>query len=161
MVGRAIFLLMMSLFYLKRNFYSVLESEDAEFLKKGNRPYYLLHGLLYKNKKIDIAVPLRTNIRDKYKDEAIPLPPNEHTNVGCFGGWHITKAVPVNGNVIYRNKTELTKYQQIAKTIADAYHEEMLHKVQELLNKKEKGVSVFGSLDIDNAVMRLSNFNKN
>ncbi len=70
---------------------------DVELLRKGDRrPHVLVLSLTYKSRKLNFAVPLRSNIPPSApKDQYFPLPPRPTTKPKHRHGLHYIKMFPI------------------------------------------------------------------
>ena len=144
---------MKKLFRLNKEYHDALSS-DPEFEANENRPYYILKNLEYKGKRINVGIPLRSNINlhfSKNSDEYIATTPTEHTIVkkGNVAGWHIIKIIPVSFDKVAGFDATRNQSLNTAFTIADIYKEDMIKKVKLLLKRIETGEKVFGTIDFD------------
>ena len=145
---------MKKLFRLQKDYHDALTA-DPEFEANEYRPYFILKNLEYKGKRINVGIPLRSNINlhfSKNSNEYIATTPTDHTIVkkGNIAGWHITKMVPVSFDKVVG--FDISKYPSLnaALIIAnDIYKEDMINKVKLLLKRLEAGEKVFGTIDFD------------
>lgn len=118
------------------------------------------NGILI-DQKISVAVPLRSNINKEFQscsDEFIATPPTPHTlsGKGNIAGWHFTKEVPISFNNVY-SFCPTDSDTTMALAIADTFkHDEFIKKAKELVKRIESGESVFGAIDFDEALRKLS-----
>ncbi len=146
----------MSLFALTKDYYRELE-KDPEFEKKATRLYYAVFKLKYKSENISVAVPLRANLNANYqknRDEYLATPPTEHTQAGAVAGWHITKMIPVNSDVLIKVKTQ-SQDLDIAEYVVNQKKQDFIDKIKKMLSRIEQGEKVFGTIDFDAALRTL------
>jgi hypothetical protein len=146
-----------SLFNLKHTYHTDL-CADAEFEHNPNRCYIIVGGIPYKNRKISVAIPLRSNINAGFqskKDEYIATVPTGKTRQGFIAGWHITKAIPIDGAVAVKlniaNRQDLQIAEKIAKMQAKLFKE----KTTAFIKRVEAGEKIFGAIDFDAALQKM------
>ena len=144
---------------LKREYHDKLIA-DTEFECNPRRPYYVIRQLDYKGTKIDVAIPLRSNINPNFSskpDEYVATPPTSHTLIGKgnIAGWHITKLIPVKADKIVSRKIKSGSDTDIAYMIADAQKAKLISSAQKMLNNFESGTTIFGAINFDEAIKKL------
>ena len=153
----------MALFKIKNEYFNKLLLDD-EFEKDAKRLYFIVRAITYKNEKIAVAIPLRSNINQNFQkntDEYIATLPSYKTQIqkGNVAGWHITKMIPID----FRQCITVKSYGQdiqIAENIITNYKkEEFIKKVKKYVNRIESGEKPFGCIDFDNALNILKELN--
>ena len=84
---------------IKKKFFQICD--DSELLHNDDlkRPYLIILKLKYRGKKIDFAIPFRSNIPSSAKEwEFYPLPPNSTTKETYHHGLHFIKMFPIKKN---------------------------------------------------------------
>lgn len=149
----------MALFNIMSHYHDDL-MYDPEFECSLTRNYYIVVSLRYKGRPIKLAIPLRSNINIMFQrrsDEIVATVPTKKTRPGCIAGFHITKAIPVNGAVLVKNNYDPIKRLdlKLAETVAESKYAELREKAQAYLNRVEAGENIFGAVDIDAALVSL------
>lgn len=132
---------------------------DPEMLNKSKRPCALIIHLKYKGKRVDFAVPLRSNISPSTpKRQYFPLPPRHTTKDNFRHGVHYIKMFPVNKTKVHKFHTDNIYYKTI-KAILDKSEKIIVSQCQKYLEEYEKGVRPKYSTDID-LLLEVSRSNK-
>ena len=93
---------------IKKKFFQICD--DSELLHNDDlkRPYLIILKLKYRGKKIDFAIPFRSNIPPSAKEwEFYPLPPNSTTKETYHHGLHFIKMFPIKKE--YKEKFHTSK----------------------------------------------------
>jgi len=138
---------MEKLYYLKPYLYFEL-SKDKEFCINIKRPYYIVKKLNYKNKIINVAIPLRSNINAKFQKDSqsyVLTNSSNHTRTHNIAGWHFTKMIPIKLKYVYK-KSPMTKN---AINCLRINREEFRFKCNIMLKRFEKGEKIFGAINFD------------
>ena len=153
----------MALYKIKKEYFDKL-SLDSEFESDAKRLYCVVKQLYYKQKKIAVAVPLRSNINRNFQknpDEYIATLPSYKTQIqkGNIAGWHIVKLVPISFNYTITEKKFGTEIQIAADIVLNYKKQEFLNKVKAILQRFESGEKIFGAIDFDKALETLEQLN--
>lgn len=123
---------------------------DPEMLQKAGRPCALIVRLKYKGRRIDFAVPIRSNISPSApKDQYFPLPPRSTTKPKHRHGIHYIKMFPVNKSIVLRYRTSKNPNARLMKKIIDQNEKQIIIECQQYLTLYENGVRPQYSTDID------------
>lgn len=153
----------MALFKIKNEYFNKLLLDD-EFEKDAKRLYFIVRAISYKNEKIAVAIPLRSNINQNFQkntDEYIITLPSYKTQTqkGNVAGWHITKMIPID----FRQSITIRHYGhdiQIAESIITNYKkDEFINNVKTFVKRIESGEKPFGCIDFDKALNVLKQLN--
>ncbi len=112
--------------YARHTFWSLthffdLCGDDRELMDKRNRPCIIVVKFRYKGKKLDFAVPLRSNTApDVTKDQYFALPPRPATKSGRRHGIHCIKMFPMQKRFQRRFRTEGSRYYETLQRTNDA-----------------------------------------
>nr|WP_293991689.1 hypothetical protein [uncultured Fusobacterium sp.] len=130
---------------------------DKELLNNYNQgsPYLIILKLKYKNKMIDFALPLRSNISKTVKKENyFKLPNNKKTKIGNHHGIHFEKMFPIKNEY----KIKFRKDEFLEKIIVPfilLHFKELVEQAQEYLNRYENGIRTDYSTDIEEILKKL------
>lgn len=123
---------------------------DPEMLQKAGRPCVLVIRLKYKGKRIDFAVPIRSNISPSApKDQYFPLPPNSKTKAKHRHGIHYIKMFPIDRSIAVRYRYQGNPSATLLKSVVDANEKQIIKECQDYLTNYEKGIRPVYSTDID------------
>ena len=123
---------------------------DKEVLQKSGRPYVLVLQLMYKGKRQNFAIPIRSNIPSASpKNEYFPLPPRPSTRPKNRHGLHYIKMFPVTSKYYLRYRTENNEFATLIKDIIDNESKQIISECQEYLNRYENGNRSQYATDID------------
>ena len=153
----------MALYRIKKDYFDKLIA-DPEFEADAKRLYCIVRQLDYKQKKIAVAIPLRSNINmnfQKNPNEYIVTLPSYKTqkSKGNIAGWHIVKLVPIAYEHVITGKNYSIDIQ-IAEDIALKYKkQELIDKIKDVLKRIECGEKIFGAIDFDAALAELERLN--
>jgi len=123
---------------------------DKEVLHKKGRPYVLVIKLKYKDKKLDFAIPMRSNIpASSPKNEYFPLPPRPSTQPKNRHGLHYIKMFPVEKRYLQKYRTEGNDFAILIQNIIDKNSKRIVTECQKYLINYENGQRSEFSTDID------------
>lgn len=123
---------------------------DPEMLQKAGRPCVLIVKLKYKGKRIDFAVPIRSNIHPSTpKDQYFPLPPRTTTKPKHRHGIHYIKMFPVDKSIVLRYRTSKNPNARLMKKVIDQNEKQIVLECQQYLTLYECGIRPQYSTDID------------
>ncbi|MCL2176838.1 MAG: hypothetical protein FWB72_02670 [Firmicutes bacterium] len=128
----------MSIFFLTNETHEALK-KDKNFTWKLRRPYFLVEGLVFKNKKISVAIPKRSNVSNKFANEVIRTPNTSTTMKGNISGWHISKFVPFDKELFIDGTGQTNPDILRAEQIGIWNTEKIKSEVQRYLNLIEQG----------------------
>ncbi|MDY2991744.1 MAG: hypothetical protein SOR91_09780 [Hornefia butyriciproducens] len=122
---------------------------DPEMLHKAKRPCALIIKLIYRGKRLDFAVPFRSNISPSAPTEQyFPLPPRGTTKDGHRHGLHYIKMFPVDKTKV--NKFHMDDmYYKIIYAILNRNEKRIIKDCQDYLRRYENGSRPEYSTDID------------
>ena len=120
----------MKLVKVKPEYYKLLKTKqvDREIMEnETGRPCVLLVDLIYKGRKREFVVPLRSNISPTAtKQQYLPLPPNSHTKPHHHHGVHYVKLFPIVNTYIDRYKISDNSFLVMLKNILDKKESEII-----------------------------------
>ena len=153
----------MALFKIKNEYFNKLLLDD-EFERDAKRLYFIVKAISYKNEKISVAIPLRSNINKNFQknpDEYLMTKPSYKTQKqkGNIAGWHITKMIPIDFKQAITVKNYGNDIQDAEKSIIDYNKEEFIKNVKTFVKRIESGEKPYGSIDFDNALNTLKQLN--
>ena len=123
---------------------------DPEMLQKAGRPCALIVRLKYKGKRLDFAVPIRSNIHPSTpKDQYFALPPRSSTKPGHRHGIHYAKMFPVDKSIVIRFRVSNNPQALLMKFIIDKNEKQIIAECQQYLSRYEAGNRPQYSTDID------------
>lgn len=134
-------------------------SFDKELLENYNqgRPYMVILKLKYREKLIDFALPLRSNIsKTTKKQNFFKLPNNKKTKTGNHHGIHFEKMFPIEKK--YKVKFRQDEFlEKIIVPFISVNLKKIVNSAQEYLIKYENGEKTIYSTDIDKIYLTLQN----
>lgn len=123
---------------------------DDEMLHKSGRPCVLIVRLIYKGKRQDFAVPLRSNIPAKApKNQYFSLPPRYQTKPHNHHGLHYIKMFPISRKYLNQYRTNGNSFATIIKSILAKNQSVIVSECQSYLSKCEHGERPEFSTNID------------
>lgn len=123
---------------------------DPQMLQKAHRPCALIVQLIYKGKRMDFAIPLRSNIHPSApKNQYFPLPTRSTTRDAYRHGVHYIKMFPVNRQKVHKFRIEGNPYYLLIKAILDKNEKQIIKECQDYLKKYEEGFRPRFCTDID------------
>lgn len=138
-------------------------SFDKELLVNYNqgRPYMIVLKLKYKEKMIDFALPLRSNIsKTTRKENFFKLPNNRKTKQGNHHGIHFEKMFPIEKK--YKVKFRQDEFlEKIIIPFISNNLKEIIKMAQKYLTRYENGDKTIYSTDIDRIYETLENEKNN
>lgn len=140
----------MRLVSIKPELLELYSTQDKEVLCKAGRPYVVVLKLLYKGRRQDFAVPLRSNIpaaAPKYQYFA--LPPRPSTRARNRHGLHYIKMFPVSKQYMLRYRTEGNAFATMIQRIIDDNTKRIVNDCQQYLDHYSTGERPPYSTDID------------
>lgn len=154
----------MALFKIKNEYFNKLLLDD-EFERDAKRLYFIVKAISYKNEKIAVAIPLRSNINRNFQknmDEYLVTLPSYKTQTqkGNVAGWHITKMIPIDFRQAITVKNYGENIQIAEKIITDYKKEEFIKNVKTFVKRIESGEKPYGSIDFDGALNMLKQLNR-
>lgn len=134
---------------------------DPEVLTKSGRPYVMVIHLIYKGKKYDFAVPIRSNIPAAApKEQYFALPPRPTTRPKNRHGIHYIKMFPVTKEYLIRYRTEGNVFAQLIQSIIDKNTKKIVDACQAYLDQYASGQKSQFATDIDYLLTKLFQNNK-
>ncbi len=134
---------------------------DPEVLTKSGRPYVMVIHLIYKGKKYDFAVPIRSNIPAAApKEQYFALPPRPTTRPKNRHGIHYIKMFPVTKEYLIRYRTEGNVFAQLIQSIIDKNTKKIVDACQAYLDQYASGQKPQFATDIDYLLTKLFQNNK-
>lgn len=131
-------------------------SQDREVMHKAGRPYVLVIRLKYKERSLDFAVPIRSNIPAAApKDQYFALPPRPSTKPKNRHGLHYIKMFPVAKRYLLRYRTEGNLFAELIQTIIEKNKKEIICACQRYLDDYAAGVRPPYATDLDLLVEKL------
>lgn len=132
-------------------------SEDIEILKKSNRrPHVLVLSLMYKGRRRDFAIPLRSNIPPGApKNQYYSLPPRKTTKPNHRHGLHYIKMFPVKRCYLEKFWTGESGEYVLYQTIISKNRNQIIRDCQKYLYDYEHGKRPAYSVDIDYVLSKL------
>lgn len=123
---------------------------DPEVLKKSGRPCVLVIRLKYREKNMDFAVPIRSNIPAAApKKQYFALPPRSQTRPKNRHGLHYIKMFPVSKQYLIRYRTEGNESASLMRDIIDKNAKQIVQECQAYLTAYENGDRPDYSTDMD------------
>lgn len=135
-------------------------SDDPEILQKDNRrPHVLVVSLQYKGRRMDFAVPMRSNIPPAApKQEYFALPPRPSTKPRHHHGLHYIKMFPISKQYQEKfwvgNNPSYVRFQQII----DKNMKQIVSECQAYLDRYAAGDRPNYAVDIDNVIEKIELF---
>lgn len=121
-----------------QDFFDLVEG-DRELMLKHNRPCIVVVRLLFRGKRRDFAVPLRSNIAPNVpKDQYFALPPRPTTRPGCRHGIHYIKMFPITKAYQRRFRIEGSTYYETLQRIIDGNTKRIVSECQAYLDRYER-----------------------
>ena len=153
----------MALYKIKKEYFDELSLDD-EFERDAKRLYCVVRNVPYKDEKITVAVPLRSNINrnfQKNEDEYIATLPSYKTQTqkGNIAGWHITKIIPLDFSQAITEKKFGAEIQVAESLVLNYKKEEFINKVKSFLKRVESGEKIYGAINFDAALKTLKELN--
>lgn len=134
---------------------------DPEVLTKSGRPYVMVIHLIYKGKKYDFAVPIRSNIPAAApKEQYFALPPRPTTRPKNRHGIHYIKMFPVTKEYLIRYRTEGNVFAQLIQSIIDKNTKKIVDACQAYLDQYASGQKPQFATNIDYLLTKLFQNNK-
>ena len=139
---------------IKKKFFQICD--DSELLHNDDlkRPYLIILKLKYRGKKIDFAIPFRSNIPPNAKEwEFYSLPPNSTTKETYYHGLHFIKMFPIKKE--YKEKFHTSKNEFFQKVIEAKIKKDLkliVGKAQNYLIKYEEKIINEHSVNIDKII---------
>lgn len=137
---------------IKKDFFELCSFDNQLLHNKDEaRPHLIVIRLKYKSKKVDFALPLRSNIcKSTPHDEYFPLPPNNKTLKTNHHGIHFIKMFPIAKEYKQKlyNDNNLFFIGTVEPYIKKHFKEIVVH-AQNYLNKYERGIKPNFSIDIE------------
>lgn len=125
-------------------------SFDRGILCKSTRPYVLVIRLSYKNRKVDFAVPIRSNIpASAPKNQYFALPPRPQTKPRNRHGLHYIKMFPILKQYQRRYRTEGNNQAVLIQSIIDKNCKRIVTECQQYLDSYQEGIHPKYSTDIE------------
>ncbi len=126
---------------------------DREFMQKHGRPCLIVLRLSFRGRKLDFAVPFRSNIAPNVpKDQYFALPPRPTTQPRHRHGIHYIKMFPISKRYQVRFRTKGNPYYEAITRIIDTHEHEIVSECQAYLNKYESEGRPRYAVDIDRIV---------
>lgn len=141
----------MKIISVEKNMADALYSVDPEMLlnKKG-RPCLLVLKLKYKGRKVDFAVPFRSNIPPaEQKANYFPLPPRSTTRPKHRHGLHLSKMFPIRKQYLQKYHTEGNPALERAEQILRKNEKHIIMQAQAYLDNYSQGRKPPYATDID------------
>ena len=102
----------MRLVSIDPDYLDLLSSHDREFMRKHGRPCVLVLRLRFRGRKVNFAVPLRSNIAPNVpRDQYFPLPPRPSTKPRHRHGIHYIKMYTHTRDIVRACQSYLEKYE--------------------------------------------------
>lgn len=93
---------------VKKEFFDLCNDKELMHNYNLKRPYLIVLKLVYKGKKLDFAIPFRSNIQPETDEwQFYSLPPNNTTRDKHHHGLHFTKMFPIKK--LYKEKFYTSK----------------------------------------------------
>lgn len=132
-------------------------AKDSEMLQKADRPCALILKLVYKGRRYDFAIPMRSNISGSApKNQYFPLPPRSTTRSGNRHGLHYLKMFPVRRSWLLPFHTENNVYAAMIKAIVDKNEKRIVAECQAYLGRYASGDVPQFSTDIDLLIQQMN-----
>lgn len=149
----------MRLVSIDPDYLELLSSHDREFMRKHGRPCVLVLRLLFRGRRTDFAVPLRSNIAPNVpRDQYFPLPPRPSTKPRHRHGIHYIKMFPVSKTMLRRFRTEGNSYYEMLRTHIDTHTRDIVRACQSYLEKYEAEGRPRFAVDIDRAIKLMDSY---
>ena len=143
----------MRLVSIDPDYLDLLSSHDREFMRKHGRPCVLVLRLRFRGRKVNFAVPLRSNIAPNVpRDQYFPLPPRPSTKPRHRHGIHYIKMFPVSKSSLRRFRTEGNPYYEMLRAHIDMHTRDIVSACQAYLEKYEAEGRPRFAVDIDWAI---------
>ncbi|MCR8907488.1 hypothetical protein NW198_02475 [Thermophilibacter sp. ET337] len=102
----------MRLVSIDPDYLDLLSSHDREFMRKHGRPCVLVLRLRFRGRKVNFAVPLRSNIAPNVpRDQYFPLPPRPSTKPRHRHGIHYIMMYMHTRDIVSACQAYLEKYE--------------------------------------------------
>lgn len=139
------------------NSFFKLCSFDKELLDKTNRrPYLMVLKLKYKGKKLDFAIPFRSNISASTpKEQYFPLPPRPKTKKYNKHGLHYIKMFPITKQYLEKFYTDKDPYYQKIDSIIINNKNVIISEAQKYLDDYANGNINQYATDIDSIILAI------
>lgn len=145
---------------IKQDFFDLCNF-DNELLHNDNskRPYLIILKLNYKAKKIQFALPFRSNINKfEPKINYYPLPTNTKTRDEHYHGLHFIKMFPVTNDFKLKfNITNNPYFNDVVYKKIEKDFKIIIAMAQNYLNEYEKGNKPLYCVNIDEIIKVLKN----
>lgn len=130
---------------------------DRELMRKGDRrPHVLILSLTYKTRRLNFAVPLRSNIPPSApKGEYFPLPPRPTTKPKHRHELHYIKMFPVTKQYQEKFWVGKNKSYLLFQRIINENQKQIVAECQAYLNRYASGEKPQFSVDIDQILKKL------
>ncbi len=109
--------------------------QDSEVLQENDRPYMLLVKLKYHGKRVDFAIPLRSNIPPGApRKQYFPLPNRSTTREYCHHGIHYIKMIPIKKQYIQRFHTDGDIFSTLIAAYIEKHEKDVVKQCQAYLD---------------------------
>lgn len=156
----------MNLVKVKSNFFKKCKLNGADpnnqlLHNEAGRPCVLIVKLMYKGKKRNFVVPLKSNITPNTdKNTFFALPPNSRTKTGNFHGIYYIKLFPIAKKYIHPYLYKGDEYLEGIAAIIDDNDSTIIKACQDYLDEYAKGNCNAYTPDIDAIIKVLDEENK-
>lgn len=126
---------------------------DREFMLKHGRPCLLVVRLRFRGRKLDFAVPFRSNIAPNVpKNQYFTLPPRPATKPRHRHGIHYIKMFPIEKRFQQRFRIDGNAYYETIQRILDTHEKSIVAACQRYLDEYEKTGRPRYAVDIDRLI---------
>ena len=126
------------------------QQHDSEVLQENDRPYMLLIRLKYKEKRINFAVPLRSNIPPGTPDnQYFSLPNRNTTREHCHHGIHYIKMIPIAKRYVEKFNIDGDMFSALIKAHIQKHEKDIVQQCQAYLDSYQSSEKQAFCTDID------------
>ena len=138
---------------ITQDYFEKYAKGDREFMQKHGRPCLIVLRLSFRGRKLDFAVPFRSNIAPNVpKDQYFALPPRPTTRPRHRHGIHYIKMFPITKSYQRRFRTEGSAYYETLQRIIDGNTKRIVSECQAYLDRYEREGRPRFAVDIDRIV---------
>jgi len=144
---------MLYIFKGDSQYHDMLQSSNINFLYNKHRVYFVIRGLYYKGKLIDLAIPLHANITSITQLEGwfLECIVTDHTKPGNKAGFNLAKAIPYSKSEFF-NINKLSQNLKLSDEIATINIKFLKQTLQKMLDNYANGIRPTHGIDFDRAL---------
>lgn len=135
---------------ITQDYFEKYAKGDREFMQKHGRPCLIVLRLSFRGRKLDFAVPFRSNIAPNVpKDQYFALPPRPTTRPRHRHGIHYIKMFPITKQYQQKFRTVGNPYYESIAKIISSHESEIVAACQNYLKRYETEGRPRFAVDID------------